>query len=521
VAKVFTQLQKRYRNVVGIFSILLAFLALGSWGLSSAVGSSPDDNFHLASLWCGEGDKVGICESMSGTTSKLVPKLVYESANCFAYQAEQSAGCQNLDLSGTSIEMSLAEHANTKNLYPPLFYAINSVFVSENAQLSVILIRLFNSLLAVTLLSVLFFLLPHHLKHLPIWAVAATSVPLGMFIIPSTNPSSWAFISAGILLYSLLGFFQTKGVRQFLLAMLCLVAALVGAGARGDSALYLILVTFISVYITFNLDRAYLASLWLPILITFIGTYSFFSTNQGISATAGLDGAANPMLTTLELTILNTIRMPLLWMGVFGSWGLGWLDTVLPQIVWVLSLTSFIILIVFGINRLKKRVVVAVVLMGLALWLVPLFILVRSQGIVGSLVQPRYILPLVIVLSGILIYRELNQRNGVLSTIPFLAIILLSVANAFSLHQNLRRYITGLDVKGWNLDESIEWWWDISLSPMGIWIIGSVSFLLFLLSMIYLSPKFVFGVGYSSEASSTRELRNERFFGSFKNLSKE
>ena len=36
---------------------LLAILALACWALASPVGSSPDDNFHLASIWCAGGNE--------------------------------------------------------------------------------------------------------------------------------------------------------------------------------------------------------------------------------------------------------------------------------------------------------------------------------------------------------------------------------------------------------------------------------------------------------------------------------
>ena len=35
----------------------------------------------------------------------------------------------------------------------------------------------------------------------------------------------------------------------------------------------------------------------------------------------------------------------------------------------------------------------------------------------------------------------------------------LAVANSFALHHNLRRYVTGLDERGFNLDAGREWWW--------------------------------------------------------------
>lgn len=489
----------RYRLLAGICSIVFSFTALGSWAFSSAVGSSPDDNFHLASLWCGGGDRTGICESVPGVKAKMVPKLVYESANCYAYRAEQSAQCQNLDLLYPNVEMSLAEHANTIGLYPPIFYAVNSVFISSDPVTSVIAVRLFNSFLAVCLFVILYLLLPRRINHLPIWAIAATVVPLGMFIIPSTNPSSWAVIASGILLFSLLGYFQTTGIRRVLLASLSVISVLIGAGARADFGLYSVLISALTVFLTFQKSRTFFLSLLLPGAISLIGAYFYFSTNQGVLAAAGLEGASDPTLTTAQLIMINTIRMPLLWTGIFGSWGLGWLDTILPATVWITSLAGFTLLIIFGAKRMKQRTIIAASILVFALWLIPLYVLVKSHAVVGTLVQPRYVLPLLIVLAGLLTYRGSNQSQRTFSIIPWVAIALLSAANTLALHRNIRRYTTGVDATGWNLDSSTQWWWEIPISPMGMWAIGTISFSLFLISLKLISPKFSWGVGAIQE----------------------
>lgn len=498
--------QKRFQVIFGILSILFAFVALSSWGFSSAVGSSPDDNFHLASLWCGHGDRSGICESETENPAKLVPKLVYESANCYAYKAEQSAQCQNLDLAATNNEMSFAEHANSINLYPPVFYSVNSLFVTSDPAVSVLTIRLFNAFVAVVLFVCLFLLLPRHLRHLPVWAIVATSVPLAMFIIPSTNPSSWAVISAGTLLYSLLGFFQTKGIRKVLLATLSIIAVFVGAGARGDAGLYSVLIAIVAIFITFQKSRNYVISLLLPLSVVLISAYFYLSTNQASLAAAGLEGAADPTLTTAELILVNTVRMPLLWVGIFGSWGLGWLDTILPQTVWLASLIGFVTLILFGVNRLRQRTVIAAFSVAFAMWIIPLYVLVKSHAVVGTLVQPRYLLPLGVVLAGLLAYRKLGMNTRVFAFIPWLAVLLISIANALALHRNIRRYTTGVDATGWNLDYSVEWWWNIPISPMGMWIIGSISFFAFVLSLLFISPKFSVGVGAIEEPTVSPKI---------------
>ena len=52
----------------------------------------------------------------------------------------------------------------------------------------------------------------------------------------------------------------------------------------------------------------------------------------------------------------------------------------------------------------------------------------------------------------------------------------ISVGQSLSLHQSIRRYITGTNVSGWNLNEDAQWWWTHGPSPLSIWIIGSVAF---------------------------------------------
>jgi hypothetical protein len=54
--------------------------------------------------------------------------------------------------------------------------------------------------------------------------------------------------------------------------------------------------------------------------------------------------------------------------------------------------------------------------------------------------------------------------------------VALAVAQSVALHFNLRRYVTGSDVVDWNLDDRIEWWWGLPISPMGVWFLGTVAF---------------------------------------------
>ena len=61
----------------------------------------------------------------------------------------------------------------------------------------------------------------------------------------------------------------------------------------------------------------------------------------------------------------------------------------------------------------------------------------------------------------------------------------LAAAQSVALHVNMRRYVTGTDSQGWNLNSGLEWWWEGSiLSPMLVWAIGSLAFAALLVVLV-------------------------------------
>jgi hypothetical protein len=458
---------------------LFFFLAISAWAVSSPIGSSPDDNFHLASIWCGAGPSAGECEQSSVGSVPSVPRAAYNAPDCFAFDAFQSADCAVATTE--SSKLVPAPHSNVEGLYPPVFYFVQHLFVSEDTTLAVLSMRIANAALATILLSVLTLALPRKNRFIPAAALVITAVPLGMFIIPSTNPSSWAILSGATLLFSLVGYFTTTGWRKILLAILTVIATVIGVGARADSGVYSGIAIVVAVILTFQRKRHYLLSLLLPLVLAGCALAVVLTTGQVGSASQGLTGATPSELGTLQLIVQNVIRLPALWSGVFGTWGLGWLDTVVPTPAWVASGVSFIIAMSLGLRSMFARKLWALALIVGTLVVIPVYILVKSDALVGALVQPRYILPLIIMLAGVALYRR--QRFTEAPWVGGVVIALLTLANSLSLHRNLRRYITGTDVTSWNLNENMEWWWQTPVGPMAVWLAGSIMFLIALLAL--------------------------------------
>lgn len=459
---------------LGLLTALFAFLALSAWAYSSPLGSSPDDNFHLASIWCGQGEDSQFCVTHTGTDVPLVPAGTFDAALCFAFEPDIDASCQIGALNAD--EPIPATASNVEGLYPPIFYFVMKTFVNNDVQNSVLAMRLFNAGLAVVLIGLLAFLLPPQLKLIPVAAWLLTVVPLGMFIIPSTNPSSWAVISAATLLFSMVGAFITLGWRRIAFGSLALLSIVIGAGSRADAGIYAATAVAAALIVTTVRKQGLLGKLLFSAVIGAVAVYFVFSASQFSKASEGLTGASASGMNTFELTLHNLLWAPYLWSGVFGTWGLGWLDTPMPLIVPVLSLASLLLIVVTGLRYLTARHWIALAFPAIALLALPTIVLVQSNALVGVLVQPRYIYPLIVIITGILLLGYAVRGKRPATWQIAVALGMLTIANAVALHQNMERYVVGLKNQVWNLDEVSMWWWNGVPSPTTIWALGVISF---------------------------------------------
>src|SRR5664279_858668 len=129
----------RFRLI--LLAPVLALIALSAWALASPMGASPDDDYHLVSIWCSTGDEA-YCQPGSVEKSRFVPEAVLESA-CYATHSSRSAACQNsLDFETDALVET--DRGNFVGAYPPVYYSVMSVFVGGDALISVMLMRLFN-----------------------------------------------------------------------------------------------------------------------------------------------------------------------------------------------------------------------------------------------------------------------------------------------------------------------------------------------------------------------------------------
>lgn len=448
---------------------ILLFISLAAWSYSSPVAATPDEDFHLASTWCGLGERDGLCEDPDdGTFARLVPASI-PSATCYAFRADESAACWDSDRPG----MVLVERANADGLYPKVFYAVMSVFASPNVPGSVITMRLFNAAFAVATLTGVFWALPRWMRPALVVSVAATTVPLGVFVLGSINPSSWAILSAAIVWITVYGSTQTIGRRRILLAALAVFGAVVGAGARADAAVYAVFAACIGLLLGIRASRTHLLPIIASTIIIVTSIALYLSARQGAAVVTGLDGGS-PSLSGQQI-FTNALEVPSLWTGALGGWALGWIDTDLPSSVEVLATAVFAGALFVGLRRVSARRAIAIALALVAMWVVPFVLLYQSRTVVGDLVQPRYILPLMVIAVGVASLRR-DADSAWSGARLWLGAIALTVAFGAALRANTQRYTTGVDRFSLDPGANAEWWWNGAVSPLTNLVVGTLAF---------------------------------------------
>ena len=117
-------------------------------------------------------------------------------------------------------------------------------------------------------------------------------------------------------------------------------------------------------------------------------------------------------------------------------------------------------------------------LIGAALFVHPMYLLMQSRVLVGEGVQPRYVLPVLVIFTGLSVLgvRGISLR---LTPVSYAAIVAaLSLAHAIALHIQIRRYVTGLDVSHTLFGDDLEWWWGSGPGPTTVWVVAALAFTL-------------------------------------------
>lgn len=457
---------------------VLLFLALAGWAVATPVGSTPDEDFHLASIWCGLGDRAGLCEPGPNANEREVPEALIQ-APCFRNVATKTATCQNLG----DTALTATKRVNATGEYPPIYYAVTGILASRSVAASVLAIRLFNAALFTALATALFAMLPRHRRSALTLTWVGALVPLGIFLVPSVNPSSWAITGSVSAWFAALGFFESsrRGPR-IAFAVLAALSCVMAAGARADAAVYSVLGIIAAWFITHRTGsrrrRWTLFLLPAAAVVVAVVVVLFAGQTAIVIGRPGAGGVAS--LLDVDRLFHNLYTVPELWLGSLGSGAfgaLGWFDIRLTYLTQLGAIVAFFGVLVLGLRDTSARRLIVIGGWVLVMIVVPLWVLQVRHEIVGQFVQPRYVYPAMLLLLGTAAAMRPSQLR--FSAAQLWAIGGASVtAASLALFSALSRFtFANPNRESIDLSTNVAWWWQgAAAGPMVVWIAGTVVF---------------------------------------------
>jgi hypothetical protein len=411
-----------------------------------------------------------------------VPESVAFAHECFAFQPAVTAACTE-SLTNTLVPTQRVN--NRQGLYPSFFYRVMNVFVGEDPQRSVLVMRMVNAIVFIALLSVALTVLAPAIRSAVTVVSAVVLVPLGLFIVPSTNPSSWTV--TGVIFVWAFGLALAqrtswRSQRTWLLAVATCLSAFLAIGSRVDASAFVALAVIVVFVLTgWATARASLMSSLVLLGLATIALVQFATFGTPGSGVSGGMGTTEP---GPGLFLTNVVYLPVYWSGAVGGMALGWNDTALPPLVFVFGLLSMGALMARGLQDVSRSKGIALLVSLGALVAVPLVFLQREGLGVGEVVQARYLLPLMLVLMLTLSLRVPFGRStdGGLQLPGVLAWVIgvgIAAAACVSLWVHAHRYAAGNERGLFDIDLVLEWTGLLSIPlpvTVGVGLVASAVF---------------------------------------------
>lgn len=469
--------RSRWRCPLAVAALGAMFwLALVAWALSSPSGSSPDDEFHLANIYCATGDWTCTPEGQ-------------RAAPCYAWLPTVNGDCEPRDPRPVDTAIPMAAEpmgplidpvtTGVTSDRPALYPVAVSPLVGETVAETSAKVRILNAAVAVVMALLSVALSKPRIRAAVALSWILAAVPLGVFMVASVNPSSWTIVGIVALWGPLLSVLSSPRLDSLAVARLvfCQAAILMAVGSRNDSPLYIGIVTLALSALT--MSRGFLHEarwrLLVPVVIGVECVAVFVRVTSGRAAyvsqlevAPAVDDGWFQILFAGPSTVLSAVVNP----------SLGWLDTELPTLVDALASAALFGAVLVGAGVMYRRKAAAVGALVVPMWL--LLMIVWSRTTVS---QPRYFLPVLMVLTGLMLLPAARGRALLLTRTQLgLLLAALTFANSLALLTNLQRYLTGLN--GTTLDPLElaalpvpQWWWQsLPLTPFQVWLLGTVAF---------------------------------------------
>lgn len=422
---------------------------------------------------------------------RRVPLPIANAGVCYLGDNEKSAKCTNDELrssSQTLVETSRLTVASLFDGNQSLFYLTNGLLVSKNLELSIVLMRLLNLVILMSLLVIAWKSASMGANARLHFALVITSIPVFLFIITSNNSSSWTFLGCAFIWFFVDSLMTQPTSRQRIFALLGLgICVLLCVGSRSESVPFAMMQAVAVCALRINpswiqLGRirmavlSVVATLFAVALILLSGVWRMITSGFSyVYDESPLNRDASSLL------VHNIQAVPDLYVGLIGGIrGVGASDTELYGVVrtLIVAVLGFVVIhSLRGASKKSKVLLAGVATLSLAM---PLVILQVSNLFVGEELLPRYLYPLFILMVAIALIH--SEKKIDLSIGQATAIcVALSAVHSIALRQVILRHTLGIEHYGkLVLGQNAEWWWTNlpSLGALVLWALGSLGFFL-------------------------------------------
>lgn len=478
---------------------VVAFACLGIvWAFASPPGSSNDDEYHMASIWCAWGDSDQCTVLPAGSDGPFlvsVPETIAK-ANCAQY-GDQSAACVK-DLTNDRVTTY-----RVNSVYNPSgFYRTMRVLASDNVMVSVLLMRLTNVALAAALLAwAAWVSSPHVRRGLFLgWGIAV--LPLGMFYIASTNPSAWVIASIGVFWAFLLTALSAEKMsrpRRLLAASGVVASAVIAATARYDSFVWLgisgAVVAILAIRPLAWTRRSLVVAGTMAVALSCVAVLAFlFNFDRLLIGRftvpdANIAGDHPNPITKLVL------EMPAFAAALFGGQPAPWVqgedggrvgqqgytpvglgnntgDTLFASATGYLLFGTAVTLVVLAVAYYRHRNYAALSFLALAGAAAIIFARALA-GFQGQVIQPRYLLPLLMVSMGVALTVRTGDAPVLRRGQAWLLVAAMTIGSSLAWLVVASRYAVGQTAAFTNFGQEPNWWWEVGPSRL-MWFVLAV-----------------------------------------------
>jgi hypothetical protein len=458
-----------------LFSAVAAFMiTLVCWSLSNPAGSTPDEWFHLANIWCANGVSLNSC---AGTSSGVTTANI-DISSCIFTLASEVRQCSNA--------VWVESNIRGEN-YPNGIYQVLNFFIPLGASVNILAMRIFGGFVASILLIAQFYLIKT--ENIATWlsGFTLTLVPMGLFLVSSLHPSGWALTAGAhgwMFLITALTSSKDERLKRFLAIAGWFFCGFICILSRYDAFMFFLATSVLTniFAVSFYWKKYQIRKLFFIVFTLITLGLIFLFQRFNILFSLGLFNPGPGQLQNKYWSLAWLIRTIAIPVEIFGKGEIAQQGIDMPPVVWILGIAVVASMLIFALININFRQVSAILSSFALLFITVLWLNNLMYRDVINL-NGRYVIPLVPFFIGLWFYTSKSPIQFMeIRELRKIGIVLLGIAHSISLHTVLDTFVDGQSFSFLPIDVGTTgWWWvGLPIGPNFVWLLGSISFVYFL-----------------------------------------